>query len=210
MKRTFRVVPGKGIVASKIISNSNMGTYRGIQYGLEDSGDQRWYFRIQDNQFRYADTEEELLAKIDDYLQRSKELISSSEKISAATSVDLSEAFQIGLRCIDELRKEFPEIPKKCKFRRSHAWSSCWYITWYLEIPVKTLAHDYASENSTKGDSSDLYWEYINDFSDRCNQICKQPEFYNDLVQCHVDYFNDTDAGPTGAVLRVYDLTTKS
>lgn len=125
-------------------------------------------------------------------------------------ALDLQKAVEAGQKCIDALRKEFPEIPQVCKYRRSKAWSSCWYITFYLEIPVKELADDYASENSTKGDSADLYWEYIHDFSDRCDQICNQPEFYNDTVQCHVSYFNDTNVGPSGAVLRVYDLTTKS
>ena len=130
---------------------------------------------------------------------------------SKVTPVDLSEEMSIGIRCLDELRKLYPDIPKRCRYRRFKAWSSCWYIRFYLELPVQELAKEYRNSVASD-DSTDYkpYWEYINEFQDSCNEICHRPDFYNDFVQCSVCYFNDYDSGPSGAVLDVFALTKKT
>lgn len=48
-----------------IRANSQIGTYNGITYGQEDSGDQRYYFVDKYGDVHYADLEEELFAEID-------------------------------------------------------------------------------------------------------------------------------------------------
>lgn len=55
-----------------IHANSEIGRYRGIRYGMEDEADQRYYF-MYNGEVTYADTEEELFAKIDDELDRNEE-----------------------------------------------------------------------------------------------------------------------------------------
>ncbi len=51
-----------------IRANGEIGSYKGIRYGIEDSGDQLYYFVDKDGDVHKADTEEELFAMIDDYL----------------------------------------------------------------------------------------------------------------------------------------------
>ena len=55
-----------------IRSNSNMGTYEGIQWGIEDDHDMRYYFIDKAGELHYADTEEELFSDIDEYLDSQK------------------------------------------------------------------------------------------------------------------------------------------
>lgn len=50
---------------------SQIGTYKGVPYGIEDDGDQRFYFRNDKGEFEYADLEEELFAKIDKMKEKS-------------------------------------------------------------------------------------------------------------------------------------------
>lgn len=52
-----------------IHANSEIGKYKGIRYGIEDSPDQRYYFINEHGYATYADTEEELFARIDEYLE---------------------------------------------------------------------------------------------------------------------------------------------
>lgn len=55
--------------AQPIESNSQVGTHRGVQYGMEDDGtDNRYYFVDKGNTVHYADTEEEMYAIIDAFL----------------------------------------------------------------------------------------------------------------------------------------------
>ena len=44
---------------------SQIGTHNGIQYGQQDDGDMRYYFRGPDGTMYFADTEEEIQAIID-------------------------------------------------------------------------------------------------------------------------------------------------
>ena len=48
-----------------IKSNSEVGHHNGITYGMEDKGDQRYYFVNKDGSITYADTEEEMISKIE-------------------------------------------------------------------------------------------------------------------------------------------------
>lgn len=52
-----------------IKANTQVGSYKGISYGCEDDHNQRYYFRTREGDFVYAETEEEVLAKIDQYLE---------------------------------------------------------------------------------------------------------------------------------------------
>lgn len=55
---------------TNVKANSQVGTYNGISYGCEDNRNQRYYFRTDDGKVVYADTEEELFAKIDQYVEK--------------------------------------------------------------------------------------------------------------------------------------------
>lgn len=61
-----------------IHSNSDIGQYRGKTYGIEDSGQQRYYFQYEPGKFCYGDTEEEIEAKIDQWLDN--HIVEGSEK----------------------------------------------------------------------------------------------------------------------------------
>ena len=41
-----------------VFANSDIGTYNGVTYGMEDSGDQRYYFVDEFGTTHYADLEE--------------------------------------------------------------------------------------------------------------------------------------------------------
>lgn len=57
------------ILDSKYVdSASDIGQYRDITYGIEDSGEQRYYFQYEPGKFCYGDTEEEIQARIDQWL----------------------------------------------------------------------------------------------------------------------------------------------
>lgn len=62
-------------------SSDDIGSYRGYSYGIENSGDQRYYFRYDRNKFCYADSEEELKSKIDKWIDDEDD----SEFITSAT-----------------------------------------------------------------------------------------------------------------------------
>jgi len=49
---------------------SNIGTYRGVSYGMEDSGDQLYYFVKRNGEVEYAELEDELFTLIDEYIER--------------------------------------------------------------------------------------------------------------------------------------------
>lgn len=49
---------------------AQIGNYRGIDYGLEDSGDQQFYFVDKKGDIHYADLEEELFALIDETIDK--------------------------------------------------------------------------------------------------------------------------------------------
>ena len=57
---------------SKVRSNSEVGQHNGITYGMEDSGDQRYYFVNEDGTITYGDTEEEIISKIESITGASK------------------------------------------------------------------------------------------------------------------------------------------
>ena len=58
MKRMIR--------ASKhVYSNSQLGSYKGVTYGIEDNPPMRYYFIKQDGTIEYAETEDEVRDKID-------------------------------------------------------------------------------------------------------------------------------------------------
>ena len=121
-------------------------------------------------------------------------------------TTDLSQEYEIGLKCIDELRKIYPDIPANPKFRRSTSWSTCPYITFNLGIDVISAAKEY--QESIDPSDYTLYWDYIHEFEDPCDAICHQPEFYNDFIQCGVDYTDLMDRLHTrNAVLVVHALT---
>lgn len=65
--------------SSTIKANSQIGTYNEIAYGIEDSGDQRYYFVDKRGQVHYADLEDELFAEIDDYLDSQNANITSAK-----------------------------------------------------------------------------------------------------------------------------------
>ena len=69
-----------------IRSNSEIGHYKGIRYGMEDDGDQRYYFVKDDGEVVYAELEDELYSKIDEYLDDYEEVESAT---SAACSCNI-------------------------------------------------------------------------------------------------------------------------
>lgn len=128
------------------------------------------------------------------------------KKYIKCSSIDLSEEKSIGLKCIDELRRIYPDIVTNPKFRRSRAWSNHTYITFDLGINVKEAALQY--QKSMNPNDWNLYWDYIHEFEDTCNTVCNQPEFYNDFVQCSIEYTDFTNRLHTSnAVLVVFALT---
>lgn len=56
-----------------IESNSQIGKYQGVDYGQEDDSPNRFYFVDKSGSVHYADTEEELFAKMDEILGCSKQ-----------------------------------------------------------------------------------------------------------------------------------------
>ena len=54
-----------------IRSTSQIGTYNGVPYGIEDDGDQRYYFVDNDGEVHYAELEDELFSQIDDIVAAS-------------------------------------------------------------------------------------------------------------------------------------------
>ena len=60
----------------EVFSNSEVGSHNGVTYGVEDDGDQRYYFVKKDGSVEYGDTEEEICAKID--------AITGSEKVNCS------------------------------------------------------------------------------------------------------------------------------
>lgn len=61
-------------------ANGEIGTYRGIRYGIEESGDMLYYFVDKSGDVHKADTEEELFAIIDDYLS-GRNLFAATESV---------------------------------------------------------------------------------------------------------------------------------
>ena len=125
--------------------------------------------------------------------------------VQSATNVDLSQEYAIGLKCIGELRKLYPNIAAKPKFHRSKAWSTCPYITFDLGINIEDEARQY--QKSIDPNNYDLYWDYIHEFENTCNAICHDSEFYNDFVQCTVTYIDLDHRLTRNAVLLVFALT---
>lgn len=155
-----------------------------------------------------------------------KKYIKSAET-PRRSPVDLSEEYNIGLEAIAELRKMYPQIPAKPKFRRGHQWSDVWFITFYLDIDVQSAAREYVETGVDSLDVADYIehstmsteWDYEKAFDRRCNQLFGN-RFYNDFVQCHVnyrDFSHDGDyrglrqarPGYESAILTVYALTKK-
>ena len=66
--------------STSVKANTQVGTYNGISYGCEDDHNQRYYFRTKEGEFVYAETEEELLAKIDQYLDKGYVSAASKKK----------------------------------------------------------------------------------------------------------------------------------
>lgn len=207
MSRTFTAIPGKGIVCNthddtdSVLNIENCKIYPDNIKNAEGV--------LIDNGVDESDVHDVLQAI--GYVLLNEELYPSSDEstiTSSTNAVDLSSAISTGKSCISELRKIYPDIPVNCKYRRSRSWSDHWYVTFYLMLPVMDLAKDYRDEVSPD-DKTDYepYWDYLHDFMEKCNDICKRPEFTNDETQCAVEYFNDA-SGPSGAVLRVFDLTT--
>lgn len=64
-----------------IHANSEIGRYKGIRYGIEDNADQRYYF-VYKGSVTYADTEEELFARID-------EVLDDHDEVESATVLDV-------------------------------------------------------------------------------------------------------------------------
>lgn len=54
--------------SSRINAASNVGSYRGVSYGIEDSGDQLYYFVKRNGEVEYAELEDELFSRIDEYV----------------------------------------------------------------------------------------------------------------------------------------------
>lgn len=136
-----------------------------------------------------------------------KGIVASKVVKADSTNTDISEeikeAIQLGKDCVGELRKIFPEIPENAKYRRSKSWSTYWYITFYLEIPVVSNAKRYATEKSEGEYNPDFYWEYIYDFENTCSEITDK--FSNDEFHFHVSRVNDTHYGNWDqATLEVY------
>lgn len=127
---------------------------------------------------------------------------------SSSTSVDLSEEISIGKQCIDELRKLFPDIPARVSYKRGRAWSDCWYIDFYLQIPVESMARQHQKEAGTR--DSKIYWDFIHDFEAKCKEVTDLPEFNNDVVRCSVSYSDVNSHRSNGAVLSVYALSKPS
>lgn len=133
---------------------------------------------------------------------------------SSRSGVDLSEEISIGKQCINELRKLFPDIPRRVSYKRGSAWSDCWYIDFYLQIPVDKMAEEYQKEHESQDYKA--YWDYIHDFEDRCNKVTNLPKFNNDFVRCNVLYSDMTSKdylehhGSDSAILQVFALTKPS
>lgn len=133
---------------------------------------------------------------------------------SSSYFVDLSEEISIGKQCINELRKLFPDIPSRVPYKRGRAWSECWYIDFYLQIPVDEMAEEYQKASAPQDYKA--YWDYIHSFEDRCNKVTNLPQFNNDFVRCKVIYSDMTAKayldphGSNSAILQVFALTKPS
>lgn len=86
-------------------SNTEVGSYKGITYGMEDDHDQNYYFQTKDRRFVYAPTEEELKAKIDQYLRKGS--------VNASTSLDDILADPEGRQLVDQIE----EAESECRYR---------------------------------------------------------------------------------------------
>lgn len=87
---------------------------------------------------------------------------------------------------------------------RGHAWSDVWYLTYYLELDVKSAAREYM--DSVEPANYRLYWKYIHDFEDICKKVVSK--YDSEAIQASVCYYGET-SGPTrnrsnNAVLTVY------
>lgn len=86
-----------------IHATSDVGLYRNISYGLEDSGQQRYYFQYRSGKFCYGDTEEEIQAKIDQWLDEhiiDDEYILNTFDVWYVNSIDNNDHIQV--EAIDE------------------------------------------------------------------------------------------------------------
>lgn len=125
--------------------------------------------------------------------------------------VDLEYEKKLGLELAAKLRELYPEITADPRCKRSHAWANCWYLSFDLGFNVKEAARKYADENSENPwpdpSAVDMYWKYINDFQDKCNEIAHGPKYYNEDVQCSVEYISFQ--GGSSAELTVFSLRNK-
>lgn len=146
-----------------------------------------------------------------------------SAKTPRRSPVDLSEEYNIGLEAVAELRKTYPQIPAKPRYRRSHAWIGNWHIEFDLGINVDAAAQQYFETGVDALGVLDYAYKEIKFDIDYCFAFCEKCEnllgivdsrgytveggpFYNDRVQCGVSCFDDNKFGGS-TVLTVYSGT---